>query len=149
MTAEELADAAAAAIVAYKAAEAEATEALDRARAIKDEAVWALVGAGWSYRKVAAELDMSPARVGQLVQRAREAGWGLVQPRPLRQQETSRDDYRAARQAQLLREEAYTGGRATERKAFYGHVGAPQVHEAEAPITWHAWTSHSRQEQHA
>lgn len=149
MTADDLADAAAAAIVAYKAAETEAAEALNRARAVKDEAVWSLVQAGWTYRKVAAELDMSPARVGQLVQRARAAGWGLAQPRPLNVQETARDDYRAARHAQELREEAYTGGRATERRAFYGHVGAPQVHEAEQPITWKAWCGGSRQEQHA
>lgn len=149
MTPEELADVAAAAMVACKAAEAEAEDLLSQARAAKDAAVWALVQAGWSYRKVAAELDISPARVGQLVDRARSAGWGVVQARPLRSQETSREDYRAARHAQELREEAYARGGKSERRAFYGHGGAPQVHEAEKPITWKSWCSTSRQEQHA
>jgi cytochrome c551/c552 len=146
VTADDLADVAAAALVACRAAEAEAAEALDRARAVRDEAVWSLVQAGWTYRKIAAELDMSAARVGQLVQRARQAGWGVVQPRPLREQDIARQDYRAARHAQELREEAFTGGRATERRAFYGHRSAPAVAEAEQPITWHGWLSHSRQE---
>jgi transposase len=149
MTPDELADVAAAAIVAYKAAEIDAADLLDRARALKDEAVWSLVQAGWSYRKVAAELDMSPARVGQLVQRARAAGWGVVQARPIDVRGNDLDAYHAARHAQTLREEAYTCGGRVERRTFYGHADAPAVDEAEAPITWHAWISHNRQEQSA
>jgi transposase len=149
VTPDELADAAAASIVAYKAAEAEAAELLDRARALKDDAVWSLVQAGWSYRKVADELDMSPARVGQLVQRARRAGWGAARATRVDTQRQALADYRAARHAQELREEAFTGGRATERRAFYGQRSAPRVAEAERPLTWHDWIRQSRQEQHA
>lgn len=149
MTAEELADIAAAALVACRAAEDEAEQHVAAARTAKDRAVWSLVQAGWSYRRVAAELDISPARVGQLVQRARAQSWGTAPLQRIDTRGNDRDAYQCARHAQTLREEAYTGGRATERRAFYGGLDAPAVAEAEEPITWQGWISHNRQEQPA
>jgi DNA-binding NarL/FixJ family response regulator len=38
-----------------------------RVRAMRQQAVQALVAAGMTYRQIASELDISPARVGQIV----------------------------------------------------------------------------------
>jgi hypothetical protein len=152
MSAELLADAAAAALVAYRAAEEEAARATSAARAARDDTLLALHGAGWSVRRIAAELELSSARVGQLLtagRARREAEWAdaAFVPSPMRS--AVLDDYRAARHAQELREEAYSGGGREERAAFYGRLDAPTVAEAERAITYRDWLDHSRQEQPA
>ena len=143
--ADALADAAVVALIAFRAAREEAQAAEERARVLRDDAVLELHSAGWTVRRIAAELDLSPARIGQLTVRARErraAEWGAVtvsdRARGARQADRL-DSYHAARHAQDLREEAYTGGGAEERAAFYGRLEAPAVAEAEQPLTWKAW----------
>jgi ParB-like chromosome segregation protein Spo0J len=61
--------AAVAAVLDYRAAEAEAGEALARARDVRDAVVRALAEAGWSRRRIAEAVGLSPARVGQLLRR--------------------------------------------------------------------------------
>lgn len=143
---EELATAAALAVVAFRVAEEEARAAAARAGTVRDDAILALADAGWTVRRIAGELDMSTTRAQQLLTRARarrDADWGHVDPSPMRS--TLLDDFRAARHAQELREEAYTGGGSEERAAFYGRLDAPAVVEAEQSLTWKAWLQGSRQ----
>lgn len=140
-----LADAAVVALISFRAAREEAQAAEERARVLRDDAVLELHGAGWTVRRIAAELDLSPARIGQLVLRARErraAEWGLPSiPDAVRGvvRADRLDSFHAARHAQVLREEAYTGGGREERAAFYGRLEAPAVAEAEQSLTWRAW----------
>lgn len=145
---EALADGAALALIAFRVADEEARAATARAGAVRTDALMALHGAGWSVRRIAAELDLSSARVGQLLQAGRarrEQEWAEpIELRPMRS--TALDDYRAARHAQELREEAFTGGHAEERRAFYGSIDAPAMDGAEQALTWRAWLEGSRQE---
>lgn len=137
-----LADAACGALVAYRAAESDALEATERARALRDDALLELSEAGWSVRRIASELDLSPARVGQLLIKARErraTEWGEYRLTPDAVRADRLDSFHTARHAQVLREENYTSGGATERAAFYGRLDAPIVDEAEAPLTWKAF----------
>lgn len=146
---EALADAAALALVGYRAAEDEARRACELARASRDDTLLALHGAGWSVRRIAAELELSPARVGQLLQAGRarrEAEWGDPSFAPSPMRSTALDDFYAARHAQNVREENYSGGGVEERRAFYGGLDAPAVVEAERSLTWKAWLQGSRQE---
>lgn len=136
-----LADAAAAAVVQYRAVQADAELLLERARVARLDTVAALHDAGWSVRRIAAELDVSSSRVGQLLEsaRARRAGeWAEdLALRPMRS--TALEEYRLARHAQELREEAFTGGNVTERDAFYGRKGAAAMDGAERAITLRGW----------
>lgn len=146
-----LADAAASALVAYRAAESEAFEATERARVARDDTLLSLSEAGWSVRKIAAELGLSSARVGQLLQAGRarrEVEWAEpIELRPMRS--TAAEDFRLARHAQELREEAFTGGHAEERATFYGRQSGSTCDAAEAPLTWRGWLEGSKQEQPA
>jgi predicted transcriptional regulator len=144
------ADVAAAAVVAYRAALEEAEAILTPARAARADAVWALTQAGWSVRRVARELDMSPALVGQLTARARAGAWETLEDLPrINERADSLDAFRVARHAQDVREESFTGGNATERAAFYGRKNAPAMDGTEDALTWKAWLRGSRAEQPA
>ena len=142
---EALADAAVVALIAFRAAREEAQAAEERARVLRDDAVLELHSAGWTVRRIAAELDLSPARIGQLTMRARErraTEWGAttMSDRARTALQGDRlDSFHAARHAQVLREEAYSGGGVEERAAFYGRLDAPAVVEAESALTWKAW----------
>lgn len=145
---EALADAAATALVEYRAAEAEALRATEAARTVRDDTLLALHGAGWSVRRIAAELELSPARVGQLLQSGRarrEAEWSEpLELRPMRS--TAVEDFRAARFAQEMRAEAFSGGNAAERRAFFRDENAPAMAGAEDSLTWKGWLEGSHQE---
>ena len=124
-----------------------AEEALRVAHEARDAAAVALVrGDGLTYREAGSLLGISHARVGQLVKADRLQGWGPPILRPLEDAATRLDAYRAAKHAQVLREEAVTMGYETERRAFYGDPGVAASDSAETALTFRAWLEGSRQE---
>lgn len=140
---EALADAAAQALVAFRAAEAEAAEAVDRARASRLDTLLALSEAGWSVRRIAAELDLSPARVGQLLQAARaarQAEWETVEiTRPAHTARDIHAEYLLARHAWEMQAEAFA--KATPGKAGMEREELARFRELVPAPTWGDWIS--------
>lgn len=142
---DELADTAALALIECRALAADAEEAQRKAREARDAAAFALSEAGWTVRKIAAELDCSHTLAHRMVKAHRDRVWGGIQAGYSATPSVAElaVEYRIARHAQELRAElCATGGYATELAGFYGKADRPAYDDGETPLVWASWLAH-------
>lgn len=112
----------------------------------RDAAAYALSEAGWTMRRIGAELDCSHTLAHRMVKAHRDRVWGGFEASysatPSLQQLA--EEYRVARHAQELRAEAAGASvkGSDERKAFFGSESVAAADHAESALTWKAWMRH-------
>lgn len=143
-TEDELATRAALALIECQALAAEAEQARARAAEARDAAAWALAEAGWTVRRIGAELGVSHTLAHRMVKAHRARVWGQMtagySATPSLQQLA--EEYRVARVAQELRAETYSRGDAAALDAFYGRRGSVTADTTETPLVWGDWMRH-------
>lgn len=144
VTEDDLATQAALALIECRALAAEAEQARATAAHARDAAAWALAEAGWTVRRIAAELDVSATAAHNYIKAHRERAWGGLRDGYSATPSLSQlaEEYRIARHAQELRADAASGGYATELAGFYGKTDRPAYDDGEQPLVWAAWLRH-------
>lgn len=145
-TEDDLATRAALALIECQALAAEAETARARAAEARDAAAAALHDAGWTFRRIGAELGVSHTLAHRMVKAHRDRTWGGFQAGYSATPSLAQlaDEYRLARHAQELRAEAAGAAipGSDERAAFFGAEHVAQRDSSESPLVWGSWMQH-------
>lgn len=127
---------------------AQAETARQTAAEARDAAAWSLSEAGWSTRRIGAELGVSHTLAHRMVRAHHDRMWGGLTDgySATPSLEQLAEEYRLARHAQEMRAEAAGGIPGNEEwRAFFGAENVAQADHVEAPLVWGSWLRHRAQ----